>query len=156
MTELKFYAMSEAIAMLPYVRSYARSIKLLFIREHKRIALLEALENLITLNVKKRQQILRIIDKLQYRSEYGIVCAKRWKIELEKLGMFICFPNLGIIDIPVWDEVTQKVMLLCVNQDTRPADLFWHKTNENYEHARTCWANPHKYGKRALKYDGSL
>lgn len=145
------YSLDCAIKMLPLVQSYCRSIRTMMLQERKRVKIKRVLESLVTLNINKRQKIKRILDRIQIKEDLDMVAAKRWRDEMNAMNLHMCSVSQGIIDIPVWDFVTEQEMHLCVAPNTTKNHLFWHLPDEGSLNSKPCWAALEIRGKHADK-----
>ncbi len=138
---IKYYSINEAKIMLPLIKSYCRSLQTVICNEQKRAKIEKIISNLISLNPKKQKQIKRLISKIKIQKEIIGVRYSDWIKELDELGCYICCPNRSKIDIPVWDDVTDTIKLLCIGKETKYNYLFWHNQNEDCTHVVPHWDN---------------
>ena len=122
--------------MLPFVKSYCKSIENTYRFLSKLQRVKEVLENLEPTNDKHKEKTQRLMEKIQEKYAAYIKRMQTWGEELSKLNLFICSLASGCIDIPILDKELQEVIMLCIHAKTKPNKIVYHLANENYINAK--------------------
>ncbi len=136
---VKYYSIQEAIKILPYVKSYARDIKHIDQKlklMHKRYL---KLQNLTSASKTRRKQINNIVERIVHIIALCVERFNRWSKELKQINITVCSNQLGQLDIPIYDDSTDCILTICINEDTTSKNLTWHFPNQTYQEANPYW-----------------
>ncbi len=133
---VKNYTIEEAIAMLPYIKSYCRSLKLIDKKTRKYARLLNRLSSMAAINSAREEKIKNLLESMQYKLDNLQIRLIECYQELVDMHMTICKIELGCIDIPVYIPKLDNAVYLCINPKTTKKNLEWHSMDESYEKAR--------------------
>jgi hypothetical protein len=135
----KYYSFSEVIKMLPLLKAYAQDIRLNheitseLTEKARKFAKLTSMNELKKCRINKIKKLIK--DKIQTRINRLV----RWQEELKELYITICSPRHGRIDVPIYDDSIESVIVICVNPQSEEKEIEWHIQGENCEQARKYW-----------------
>lgn len=136
----KYYQVEEVVKMLPYLKSYIRDIKYVYHSIKKRRSWDKKLEAFQTFDQDKNKKLERIQDLLVDSIVKKAKDYYRWRDELAEINVFVCSAKYGHLDVPVWDQSTNSVVMLCINTDTSKEHIMWHSAlDENYRQSKVYW-----------------
>jgi hypothetical protein len=139
-----YYSIQEAIRMLPYIKSYCNDLKEVYKKIENLIARREKFSNLISLSPEINEKIKKIRQKINERIDFEVTQYFRWKQELTDMNLCICSGTLGRIDIPIYDDPTESLLMICVEPKITAATLEWHMIDESHENAHPYWWKNYK------------
>jgi len=136
---IKYYDVETVIKMMPLIVSYCRDIEQAYNEFSSLHFFNKKLENLIGVN---NEENLKIEDrKMEVKNEMLLVVdrLKRWREELTKLHISICSIKLGRINVPIYDDQTASVIILCMHKSINTSNLEWHCIRDTHEEAHPYW-----------------
>ena len=135
----KFYKLEEALAMLPYIQSFCKDITRLYKELERLVYWSQKLGKIITNDLTKKKKLEKLIQKIKIKSEIKVEKYQCWKNELAELNLTICSNKFGRIDIPVFDNYTCSIVLLCIETESHSKMIDCHSVSTNYKNAELYW-----------------
>lgn len=129
--------LDEALRMLPYLKSYIRDIKFAYELIKKRQRTYIRLNQIQTTSPKRQNQIDRLKERIIATIRNKAERYEVWKQELGQINIYICSAERGYLDVPILDESTDSIIVLCVGLDSEPGRMCSHSLiKENFRNAR--------------------